>query len=169
MWSNNARSRGESLNRYRGAYPPPTAHMVDMSPNLGCVAQLVGRKKRRPARILTAPRRLRSPGMADLFPDKSARAAEFSDGAKAGLATKGPARPVLPDMLARECAPHMRVGATRDRLRWRKIANLRHPLTTKPPNREGGNTPCYTYMRPTRKPTHTRKQKESGRAVGDRR
>ena len=63
----------------------------------------------------------------------------------------------------------MGVGAARDRLRWRKIANLRPLRTTKPPNREGGNTPCYTFMRLTRRPPiRENKRKLAGRpAIGD--
>ena len=70
MWSRYGLSLVESQNRNRGAYTPLTAHMVDMSSNLGWGAQLVGRKKRAPARILTAPRRIRWPGVAGFPPDK---------------------------------------------------------------------------------------------------
>ena len=68
----------------------------------------------------------------------------------------------------------MRVGATRDRLRWRKIANLRPLQTTKNPNRGGGNTSCYIYMRPTRAPPiRENRRKSAWRPVigdgGDRR
>ena len=142
--------------------------MVDMS-NLGRAAQLVGRKKRGQSRILTAHRRVRWPGMAG-FPQKKPES-KYSDGPKADLPTKGPARPVSRDMLAAECAPHMGVGATCDRLRRRKIANLRPLKTTKPPTREGGNTSCYTYMRLTRSPPireNRRRRKSTGRpAIGD--
>ena len=114
MWENNGRSRGEALNRYRGAYPPPPRPPIwstcpriwDGSRNSSVVRD-VGRRASLP-RPVAFVRRERQ----NCFPDKSARASAYSDGAKAGLATKGPVRPVLPDMLVGECAPYVRVGET---------------------------------------------------------